>query len=67
MQRVQHGFIRKTVCPPVIVEGCFVDNAKDVQIADLLEEQKNFGVAYFTVFILLSKFLGFITISRLLQ
>ena len=41
-----YGFIRKTACPAVIVEGCFVDNAMDVQISDSLEEQKAFGVAY---------------------
>ena len=41
-----YGFIRKTACPAVIVEGCFVDNATDVQISDSLEEQKAFGVAY---------------------
>lgn len=41
-----YGFIRETACPAVIVEGCFVDNATDVQIADSLEEQKAFGVAY---------------------
>ena len=41
-----YGFVRETACPAVIVEGCFVDNATDVQIADSLEEQKAFGVAY---------------------
>ena len=41
-----YGFIRETACPAVIVEGCFVDNAKDVQFADSIEEQKAFGVAY---------------------
>ena len=41
-----YGFIRETVCPAVIVEGCFVDNAADVQIADSQEKQKAFGVAY---------------------
>ena len=40
------GFIRQTVCPAIIVEGCFVDNATDVQIADTTEKQKAFGVAY---------------------
>ncbi len=40
-----YGFIRETACPAVIVEGCFVDNATDVQIADSIEEQKAFGVA----------------------
>ena len=33
-------------CPAVIVEGCFVDNAADIQIADSIEEQKASGVAY---------------------
>ena len=41
-----YGFIRETACPAVIVEGCFIDNEADVQIADSLEEQKAFGVAY---------------------
>ena len=41
-----YGFIRETACPAVIVEGCFVDNATDVQIADSLEEQKAVGAAY---------------------
>ena len=41
-----YGFIRETACPAVIVEGCFVDNTSDVQIADSIEEQKAFGVAY---------------------
>ncbi len=41
-----YGFIRETACPAIIVEGCFVDNEADVQIADSLEEQKAFGVAY---------------------
>lgn len=40
------GFIRETKCPAVICEGCFVDNAADVQIADTIEEQKTFGIAY---------------------
>ncbi len=44
--RDYYGFIRETKCPAVIVEGCFVDNATDVQIADTAEEQKAFGVAY---------------------
>lgn len=41
-----YGFIRETKCPAVIVEGCFVDNATDVQIADTKEKQKAFGEAY---------------------
>ncbi len=40
------GFIRETRCPAVICEGCFVDNATDAQIADTVEEQRAFGVAY---------------------
>lgn len=41
-----YGFIRQIKCPSIIVEGVFVDNATDVQIADTVEEQKAFGVAY---------------------
>ena len=41
-----YAFIRETICPAVICEGCFVDNAEDVKIADALEKQKAFGVAY---------------------
>ena len=41
-----YGFIRGTKCPAVIVEGCFVDNATDAKIADTVEEQRAFGVAY---------------------
>lgn len=41
-----YGFVRETAFPAVIVEGCFVDNAADVQIADSVEKQKAFGVAY---------------------
>lgn len=41
-----YGFIRQTKAPAVIVEGVFVDNAKDVTIADTVEEQKQFGYAY---------------------
>lgn len=40
------GFIRSIKCPSIIVEGFFVDNATDVQIAYTIEEQKAFGVAY---------------------
>lgn len=40
------GFIRSIKCPSIIVEGFFVDNATDVQIADTIEEQKTFGIAY---------------------
>lgn len=41
-----YGFIRQIKCPSIIVEGFFVDNANDVKIADTVEEQKAFGVAY---------------------
>lgn len=40
------GFIRETNCPAVIVEGFFVDNKTDSEIADIAEEQRAFGVAY---------------------
>lgn len=40
------GFIREIKAPSVIVEGFFVDNAEDVKIADTIEEQRAFGVAY---------------------
>ena len=40
------GFIRQTVCPAVILEGFFVDNATDIQIGDELHEQQAFGIAY---------------------
>ena len=44
--RDYYGFIRETKCPAVICEGCFVDNATDVQIVDTTPEQRAFGVAY---------------------
>ena len=40
------GFIRQTNCPAVIVEGVFVDNATDAQIANTAEKQRAFGYAY---------------------
>ena len=40
------GFIRQINCPSIIVEGVFVDNATDVQIANTEEKQKAFGYAY---------------------
>ena len=40
-----YAFIRETICPAVICEGCFVDNETDAQIADTIEEQRIFGVA----------------------
>ena len=39
------GFIRQTIPPAVIVESAFLDNKKDVQIIDTVEEQKAMGVA----------------------
>lgn len=41
-----YGFIRQTKAPAVIVEGCFVDNELDSQIANTEEKQKKFGQAY---------------------
>lgn len=40
-----YAFIRSTSCPAVIVECAFVDNRKDMEIIDTLEEQKKMGVA----------------------
>lgn len=40
-----YGFVRDVKASSVIVEGLFVDNAKDVLIADTIEEQKTFGIA----------------------
>lgn len=40
------GFVRDTRVPAVIVEGFFLDNTTDRQIADTVEEQKSFGRAY---------------------
>lgn len=39
-------FIRKTTMPAVLVESFFVDNTKDRQIGDTVDEQRAFGVAY---------------------
>ena len=41
-----YAFIRETICPAVICEGCFVDNAEDAKMANTPEKQKAFGVAY---------------------
>ena len=38
-------FIREISCPSIIVEGAFLDTAKDIQILDTAAEQKAFGVA----------------------
>lgn len=40
------AFIRETIAPAVIAEGCFVDNVTDVQICDTVAEQQEFGKAY---------------------
>lgn len=40
------AFIRDTYAPAVIAEGVFIDNSKDMAIADTKEEQRKFGVAY---------------------
>lgn len=40
-----YGFIRDTKAHAVIVECCFLDNKKDVQIIDTTAEQKAMGVA----------------------
>lgn len=40
------AFIRSIKCPSIILEGVFVDNKKDVKIADTKAEQKAFGEAY---------------------
>lgn len=40
------GFIRETICPAVICEGFFVDNATDYQIANTEAKLKEFGIAY---------------------
>ena len=44
--RDYYGFIRQTKAPSVIAEGLFVDNATDVQIANTVEKQRQFGYAY---------------------
>lgn len=44
--RDYYAFIRETICPAVICEGFFIDNETDVQIADTIEKQRIFGVAY---------------------
>ena len=41
-----YGFIRRVKAPSVILEGAFVDNAKDVKIIDTVAEQKKIGYAY---------------------
>lgn len=40
-----YGFLRSTSCPAVIVECAFVDNRKDMDVIDTLEEQKKMGIA----------------------
>lgn len=39
-------FVRKTSMPAVLVESFFLDNDKDNDIGDTVEEQRAFGVAY---------------------
>lgn len=39
------AFIRDTVCPAIIVECAFLDNATDIKIIDTAAEQKSMGVA----------------------
>lgn len=39
-------FIRKTYMTSVLVESFFVDNMKDKEIGDTIQEQRAFGVAY---------------------
>lgn len=41
-----YAFIRDTYAAAVICEAVFIDNKTDMQIADTIEEQKMFGVAY---------------------
>lgn len=41
-----YGFLRQVNCPSVIVEGVFVDNKTDMNVANTIEKQKKFGVAY---------------------
>ncbi len=40
-----YGIIRGTRIPTVIVEGAFLDNSKDVQFCDTLEERQKLGIA----------------------
>lgn len=40
------AFIRETFAPAVITEGFFLDNPKDTEIGDTIEEQRAFGRAY---------------------
>lgn len=40
------AFIRNTKAPAIILEGVFVDNKLDAEIANTKEEQEAFGVAY---------------------
>ena len=39
-------FIRKTTLTSVLVESFFLDNVKDKEIGDTIQEQRAFGVAY---------------------
>ena len=40
-----YAFIRNTLCPAVIVEACFVDNASDLKILASETQRKAMGVA----------------------
>lgn len=44
--RDYYGFVRETKCPAIITECAFIDNLKDIPIADQAHEQKAFGIAY---------------------
>lgn len=43
--RDYYAFIRETKAPATIIEACFLDNAKDLQILDTAAEQKAMGQA----------------------
>lgn len=38
------GFIRETKAPATIIETCFLDNKKDMEIIDTADEQRKIGV-----------------------
>lgn len=44
--RPELGFLNGTTMPAVILESFFLDNEKDNDIGDTVEEQRSFGVAY---------------------
>lgn len=39
------GFIRELICPSIIIEGCFVDNIKDIQDFKSIAQQQAYGRA----------------------